>query len=299
MDNFIVILLATIPMFLVLGALIVWGFIRKRDKRRSPLTIKVLNLPGEGLRRAIEKHDDSFHESAAMAAVSGPLLMVGWLVARVSRVVPDWTQIRFGIGDLLFALIGVCIVAWCAWRMIFHASQRRLYKQGLEAEQAVAQCLMPLMADGMAVFHDFPADKFNIDHVVVGRGAVFAVETKSRKKPAAKGRESARISYDGKRLQFPSHSETKPLEQASAQAQWLQRFLASGVGEAVRVVPVIALPGWYVENKAQRPEVLVSNCHNPSFMTANSFGPEFDNAMRKRIAHVLVERYPAQPSPRE
>lgn len=292
-----VILLATIPMFLVLGALIVWGFIRSRDKRRSPLTIKVLNLPGEGLRRAIEKHDDGFHESAAMAAVSGPLLMVGWLVARMDRVVPDWTQIKFGLGDLFFALIGVCMIAWCTWRMISHASKRRLYKQGLEAEQAVAQCLMPLMADGMAVFHDFPADKFNIDHVVIGRGTVFAVETKSRKKPAAKGRESAKMSYDGKRLQFPNHFETKPLEQAAVQARWLQRFLTSGVGEPVRVIPVIALPGWYVENKAQRPEVLVSNCHNPAFMAASSFGPDFDSATRKRIAHVLVERYPTQPSP--
>lgn len=215
----------------------------------------------------------------------------------MSRVVPDWSLVKFGAGDLLFALIGIFMIVWCTWRMIFHASQRRRYKQGLEAEQAVAQCLMRLMAEGMAVFHDFPADKFNIDHVVIGRGAVFAVETKSRKKPAAKGRESAKLSYDGKRLQFPTHSETKPLEQAAAQAQWLQKFLTSGVGETVRVIPVVALPGWYVENKAQRPEVLVSNCHNPAFMTANSFGPEFDSAMRKRIAHVLVERYPTQASP--
>lgn len=297
MDKFVVILSATMPMFLVVGALLAWRLVRSRDKRRSPLTFKVLNLPGEGLRRAIEKHDDSFYENMGMAATIGPIILVGWLVARMNRVVPDWSQIQFGFGDLLFALIAVCMVVWCSWRMIFHASQRRRYKQGLEAEQAVAQCLMPLMAEGMAIFHDFPADKFNIDHVVIGRSAVFAVETKSRKKPEVKGRDSAKLSYDGKRLRFPNHFETKPLEQAAAQAQWLQRFLTSGVGEPVRVIPVVALPGWYVENKAQRPEVLVSNCHNPAFMAASSFGPDFDGTMRKRITHVLVERYPTQPSP--
>ena len=284
-------------MLLVLGVLVAWRIFRSRDRRRSPLTIKVLNLPGEGLRRVIEKHDESFQDNAAMALMIGPLLMVGWLVARMNRVVSDWSQLKFGMGDLLFVLMAALAVAWCAGRMIFHASRRRLYKQGLEAEQAVAQCLMQLMADGMAIFHDFPADKFNIDHVVIGRGAVFAIETKSRKKPAEKGQKSSKVVYDGSLLRFPNHSETKPLEQATAQAKWLQKFLASGVGESVRVIPVVALPGWYVENKAQRPEVLVSNCHNPGFMAASSFGPDLDSAMRKRIAHVLVERYPSQPTP--
>jgi hypothetical protein len=284
-------------MLLALGVLLLSRLFRGFDKRRSPLTLKVLNLPGEGLRRSIEKHDEGFNENASLALVVGPLVLMSWLLIRLDRIIPDWTMVKFGAGDWLLIAIAVAMVGWCAWRMIFHANRRRLFRQGLEAEQAVAQCLMPLMAEGMAVFHDFPGDKFNIDHVVVGRGAVFAVETKSRKKPEAKGRESARVNYDGKRLEFPEHVETKPLQQALVQAQWLQKFLASGVGEPVRVIPVLALPGWYVESRAPRPEVLVSNCHNPSFMASNNFGPEFDGAMRKRIAHVLAERYPNQVAP--
>jgi hypothetical protein len=69
------------------------------------------------------------------------------------------------------------------------------------------------------------------------------------------------------------------------------------VGEPFRVVPVVALPGWFVENKSQRPDVLVTNGHNPGFMASDSFGPAFTDAMRKRIAHVLIERYPSEPEP--
>lgn len=285
------------PLGLVLVVLHGLRLLRSRDKRRSPLTLKVLNLPGEGLRRAIEKHDDAFHENAALVMMIGPFVLATWLIARLDRVVPDWGLIKFGVGDATIALFGATMLAWSTFQLVQHSHKRRLYKQGLAAELAVAQCLMPLMADGLAVFHDFPADKFNIDHIVIGRSAVFAVETKSRKKPKEKGRQSARVSYDGERLSFPTHAETRPIEQACYQAQWLQKFLHSGVGEPVRIIPVVALPGWYVESRVSRPEVFVTNCHNPAFMAGSSFGAPFSDAMRKRIAHVLIERYPSEPEP--
>lgn len=297
MINLILIISLLLPALLAMGALLAWRWIRSRDKRRSPLTFKVLNLPGEGLRRAIERHDDAFNENTALVFSIGPIVLSVWLLVRINRVVPDWMAIRLGKGDWVIGVVGLGMLAWCTSRLVHHARERRKYKDGLAAEQAVAQCLMPLIADGLAVFHDFPADKFNIDHIVIGRGAVFAVETKSRRKPAEKGSKSARLTYDGKRLHFPGHVEVKPIEQAAWQAQWLQKFLASGVGEPIRVVPVVALPGWFVENKSQRPEVLVTNGHNPAFMASGSFGPPFSETMRKRIAHVLIERYPSEPEP--
>jgi hypothetical protein len=169
----------------------------------------------------------------------------------------------------------------------------RKAREGRIAELAVAQNLSLLIADDAMVFRDFPCDGFNIDHIVIGRGAVFAVETKSRRKPPSRGSESAKVIYDGARLTFPQHTETRPLEQAEAQAKWLERFLASGTCESVRIVPVLALPGWFVENTAKaKAPVLVSNCRNPAFMSSEKFGPTLPEAMRKRIAHVLSERYP-------
>lgn len=75
------------------------------------------------------------------------------------------------------------------------------------------------MAEGGLVFHDIPGEGFNIDHVVIGKSAVLAVETKSRKKPASAGKHSARVVYDGSRLSFLEYIETKPLEQTARQAE--------------------------------------------------------------------------------
>lgn len=70
-------------------------------------------------------------------------------------------------------------------------------------------------------------------------------------------------------------------------------FLARGVGEPVRVIPYMALPGWYVENKVQRPAVLVGNPRNSMFMVRDGFGPALGESLKQRIAHVLSGRYPA------
>jgi hypothetical protein len=283
-----------IPGALMICSLLIWRAWHARDKRRSPLTVKVRNLPGEHLRKEISKHDDAYDE-AAMAALSlGPIVLSAWLLARFNRVIRDWSLVQFGLGDLLLLLTSLMLFGWAVHRMFFHAGQRRAYRQGLEAELAVAQCLTPLIAEGGFVFHDFPANGFNIDHIVVGRSAVFAIETKSRRKPAAKGQESAQVKYDGSHLRFPDFVDTKCVEQARIQSDWLSKFLASGVGEPVKVLPLLALPGWYVDDQdaPSRPAVMVNNCHNPMFMAGDRFGLPMTDAFRKRIAHVLIERYP-------
>jgi hypothetical protein len=206
----------------------------------------------------------------------------------------NWNTYDWGWFDLVLIVVSLVTMAFVFFHLIQHAKAARKQRQGLAAELATAQCLNQVMAEGGFVFHDFPCDGFNIDHIVIGQSAVFAVETKSRLKPGKGGKDSARVSYDGSKLRFPSHVEIQPLEQTRRQADWLARFLASGVGEPIRVVPYLALPGWFVENKVPRPDVLVGNPRNPMFMVRNGFGPEFGEAMKRRIAHVLSERYPAK-----
>jgi hypothetical protein len=280
-----------IPPFLIVLILLAVGWWQRRKGRRSPLNVKVINLPGESLRRRLSKAAESYDEAMAMAMLIGPLFLAAWLLLRISRSKDQAAILAFGSSDWVFVLMGVGTLLWCLRKSYKNLANIRSSRQGLEAEIAVAQFLTPLIADGAFVFHDLPADKFNIDHIVVGRSAVFAVETKSRKKPAEQGKDSARVIFDGKQLRFPEHVEVKPVEQARFQAQWLEQFLSSGVGEAVRVVPVLALPGWFVENSGPRSDVLATNCRNPSFMTGDKFGPPLSDAMRKRIAHVISERY--------
>jgi Nuclease-related domain len=112
-------------------------------------------------------------------------------------------------GRILFLVCFGLAAAGCAvmaWRRL---KQIRDYRRGLAGEQAVAEQLQPLFASGYRVFHDIPCEngsaKWNIDHVAVGAGGVFAIETKYRtKRPGRNGGRDQDATYDGHRIEFAS-----------------------------------------------------------------------------------------------
>lgn len=162
---------------------------------------------------------------------------------------------------------------------------------GLDAELAIGQELDHLMREGAVVFHDVPGDQFNLDHVVVAPQGVFAIETKGYAKPNREGgRADATLTFDGKRLALPHWSSSGPIEQAERQARCLATWLESATAEAVHVVPILALPGWYVERKG-RGEVLVFSGkelrgHLLKARPAKPLGPD----QMQRVAHQLEQR---------
>lgn len=281
-----------LPVFLVLGTVLLWRRVLARDNRRSPLTISLHHQAGEQLRRSLDRATDDFYEAMGMAVALGPLFLSGWMLARLGKL--DWSKIRFGWGDVILGLAAAAMLAWIIRKVIINGQTVRKLRQGLEAELATAQCLTPLIGEGCYVLHDIPADKFNIDHVVISPHAVFAVESKSRMKPEQGGKENARVRYDGKTLRFPEHVETKPLDQAKGQARWLQKALTDALGEPVKVVPVLSLPGWFVEGRGGREDVVVCNPVNPRFMLLPAFGDPLPEALRKRVLNELTKRYPGQ-----
>ena len=201
-----------------------------------------------------------------------------------SNKVPGWQK---ALDYLLF----LTLIAWAARRLSQLLKQRANLYLGLDAELAVGQELNYLMAHGCRVFHDFPAENFNIDHVVVGPGGTFAVETKGRAKPdKGRGSADAKLVYDGQLLSFPDWQEQAPLDQARRQAEWLQKWLSSAVGASVAVRPALALPGWFIE-RTKPGNVLVFNGKNPLFLAkpqgqAGALAADMQN----RIAHQLEQR---------
>jgi hypothetical protein len=270
--------------FLPIGVILLW---RKwqTSKRRSPLSHMLLRGPGESLRNEL---DDTFGEVLMFLILfpSMPLIFYALHVSQSYFGGVKESDFRITL-DVLVSVGVSCILLFKIITLLKRTHKLRL---GYDGEVAIAQELNQLMREGAYVFHDVPADGFNIDHVVVWPKGVFAVETKARMKPRRnRGSEDAKVFFDGQRLQFPGWAESAPLEQTLRQAKWLAQWLSSAVGDTVLVKPVLALPGWYVERKAKS-DVMIINGGNASGTFGKLPQTELSEEMIKRIVHQLEQR---------
>jgi hypothetical protein len=163
-------------------------------------------------------------------------------------------------------------------------------RRGLLGEQAVAEQLQPLFADGYRIFHDVPGDgKWNIDHVVVGPAGVFAIETKYRTKQPGKASERDHEAiFDGNKILFPSGYDVDAPEQARRNARWLANTLSKATGERVTAQPVVALPGWWVTLKANSDVKVLSGKQVPGFIAKEP--AQLSDKTIQQISYQLEQR---------
>jgi hypothetical protein len=280
-----------IIMFVVFGAFLFVPLIvsvvsiqQRKKSRRSPLTSQLLRGPGESLRAQLETESDKL-DNFFLAMMVVALIALGLFVALISSgngKVYVWQLWSLAICYILM----MTFLSLRLYRLIRHRQDLYL---GLDCEQAVGQELNQLMFDGCRVYHDFQADGFNIDHIVIGSNGVFAVETKGRSKPdRGRGQEDVRVVYDGQSLKFPTWKETKPLEQAKRQAVWLSSWLSKATGDRITVKPALALPGWYVDRQAK--DLIVYSGKNPRFFATIKTETPLSGAMIERAAFQIEQK---------
>ncbi len=283
--------------FLITSALIIAcvalaKLIRKRSSRRSPLQgKKIANLPGQQLIARITDHGDDMIAAFMVMYLSLPIALFAWSIGRV-----DWTKFQFGASEAVFLAAGVAMFAFGLWSYVRNLRAYLRAKEGQLAEQVTGQLLNRLVGPRCIVAHDVPCEGFNIDHVVIAPRCVYAVETKSFRKPRGSDDNSHfKVAFDGTTLRFPDFVETKAVEQARRQAQWLARYLRESLVQEIPVVPAVALPGWWIErtDAARRSDVRV--------FTPMGRGAEFlldgeENlapAMRSLVAQAISQKYPS------
>lgn len=281
-----IILLLIIAAFLLIPLFTALYFFNKRKReRRNPLTTNLLRGPGETIRKELdvisEKLDDFFINLFGLAILSPIILLV--VLKTGDSNSNSWQFL------LVITSYGLIIAGLTRWFYIKLRRRQDLYL-GLDAETAVGQELNTLMFSGFRVFHDFPGENFNIDHIAVGPTGVFAIETKGRSKPIkGRGNIDAKVFSDGEVLKFPDWNETEPLEQARWQAKWLSNWLSNAVGQSVPVKPVLALPGWYVE-RTKNSDVAVYNGKSPQFLLKLQSGMPLSDSLVLSIVHQLEQR---------
>ncbi len=114
--------------------------------------------------------------------------------------------------------------------------------------QMVAQEINGLMSSGYQVYHDFPSGRFHIDHIIVGPNGVFTIQ--SRIPSCFDGAVERRhfvIKAMGKELRAAKTTDAVSIRTTAIHAAWLANWLLTAAGEAVRVQPLLTLPGFTID----------------------------------------------------
>ncbi len=256
------ILLSAVAVFCVTGLWKKTKIGRKlfQPTKRSPLRDNLLRSPGQTIQdRLLEKTFDFASDI--------------WSLLYIVFIGMGFVPLMIGLNSLrilVWFILGV-FVLWILYRLRTRSKEVQDMRLGLDGELATAEELNQLMHYDYYVFHDFPGDHFNIDHVVIGPAGVFAVETKTRSKAVGKGKQGAKVIFGESKLTFPNFQESKSIQQAKDQSKWLSDFIRKSVGKPVTVKPVLALPGWMVERRTKDASIMVINPKEAvQYITSNS-----------------------------
>ena len=124
----------------------------------------------------------------------------------------------------------VCALLWIIWSLMAGLRRVESFYKGARGEEKVSG-ILACLPDAYHVFNDFTVGRKHVDHVVVGPGGVFSIETKFWR-----GRvtiEDGHILLDG---QLPDRS---PIQQAVREATLVRKALEDR-GWKGFVTPVLA-----------------------------------------------------------
>lgn len=209
----------------------------KKQNARSPLTASPLRIPGQSVEEEREKLLDDVVEQWGLQALFFVLLAgLEWYRYYTDMKPSPWLLSAFALFMVLFA----------AWRIARVRPQLRNLRLARDGERAVGQYLERLREDGYQIFHDLVGEGFNVDHLLIGPGGVFTIETKTWSKPM---RGPAEIYFDGQRITVGNRViDRDPVVQAKAQARWVRQVLEESAGKRTVVRPVILFPGWFISS---------------------------------------------------
>lgn len=287
--------LGFLPFFLSTGLALALALsykaLKKRRERRSPLADKQIgHVPGQQLVTRMSDHETEILLAVMLMYMAFPLMFMAWVGQRI-----DLTSIRWRFSEWTFLIAAIALFGYGLYSYIRHLHDRDRIRDGLLAERVTGMQLNRLVAQGCIVMHDLPCGDYNIDHVVIAPRGVYAVETKSFRKPKEKSPgEPAKVTFNGELLEFPDFTTRKPIEQARRQASSLSALLRESLGEPVRVAPAIALPGWFVD-KTDAGKISDVFVFTPMGRSCEwfTYGDEaIPQVKRHLIAQALATRYP-------
>jgi hypothetical protein len=238
------------------------NFFRKNSSgaKRSPLKAPPLRYAGQSLDEEIQKiFSDKIDDYGFWIAFFLGFALFEWI--RWYVAIPP--QLAF------FTLLAIFGGGYALLQIRVYKRKILKLRLGRDGERAVGQYLEELREKGYKLFHDICGDvagkNFNIDHVLIGKGGTFTIETKTISKPASG---QAEVHYDGEQLLVNGFvPDRDPIIEAKAQAQWLKDLIKDSTGKTFKVRPVVFYPGWFISKQPKGVEVWVLNPKSlPAFL---------------------------------
>jgi len=263
--------------FIAIGAVNLFRYQIARKGLRSPFTQKLERFPGQSLLQRLDELNEEISIQTA-ALLSVPIAIYAGYISNLYFGNRPFNYIE----AIVAGVLATGFLGYTLFKLRGFLQERRNIRLGYEGELTVGQTLNRLMLAGYRVFHDFPAEKFNIDHIVVGAKGVFAIETKTRSKRTTTNRQQdATVAYDGRALHFPNGTDIDMIAQAKRQSKWLSNWLSQAVGEDITVRAIVALPGWFVKRTSSEGIPIV----NPK-----QFDSLFDHIQARPLTTEMIIR---------
>ena len=235
---------------------------------RPPQPTKILRPAGYSLSCRIDDLSERLNLAIIESVTAGATL--GLLLAGIYPFIEGlilrrftFTQLRAEPGFYYVYSLLILTVSAIAWmtaaivKAIQRKNEMRNCRFGLRGEQAIAEELAckELLVAGYITFHDIPGDgAWNIDHVVIGPGGIYVLETKTRaRRKPTRDQNDQDVYFDGKVLQFPWCYDFKAVRQVERNAEWVRRFVAGFGPKDILVQPIIMVPGWFVKSQGRYP----------------------------------------------
>jgi len=257
----------------------------KQKKLRPPLSRDLLRSPGQSLLAELAMINRDLRRYCIFAVLSpATIFAVHLLLSYFIGTEESDKRLIVSVGG------GLSLCVFSIYKLIKLLNQRKTIRLGYEGELAVGRELEQLTREGFRLYHDFPAETFNIDHIVVGPTGVFTVETKTHFKPASKNRvEDATVEYDGRMLYFPKEADFKTIDRARQQADWLSEWLGKAIGQPIAARAIVALPGWFVKRTSAE-GIAVVNPQQFSSLFKHIKPRPLSESMIIRINHQLDQK---------
>lgn len=223
------------------------AFDAKTKKDRSPVKGPLRRLAGQSVR---DERDKLLHDQ----------LLDYFLIAFIFCFLAIWEWLRRWVvlpfeAEFL-TVTALLMSAYCAFRIIRLRKEIRNLNQAEKGERRVSELLSQLRRKRYVAFDDLVVADSNIDHVIVGPGGIFAIETKAY---SLFGNGCVRVDETGVLRLGDKPALNDPLRQASACARKVASILKDRMRQDFDVTPVLIFPGWTLRGARAETGVIVLN----------------------------------------